>query len=196
MLPLFMERDACFFVPSANTPPEIARLPWFWADARKRLELDEEGYRNRRRIYMQMSKSEPQPPPGGELPPLTALINRLVRNYVYRRAADRSGVRLDSFREGERINWERVPAAFNNEKAKVAESLFLEFRPRRDQAFIDHFAQTFFAVQQYLPDRDQEQIADSLLYHRRIDDIKTLTLMALSAVSWTPQRSNEKGTEE
>jgi CRISPR-associated protein Cmx8 len=196
MLPLFINRDARFFVPSDDTPDDIARLPWFRYDARNRLELDEEKYQHRRRTYMQMSKSDPQSPTVGEPPPLTSLITRLVRNYVYRRAEDRSGVKLDSCRDGERINWDRVPGSFNTEKAKVAEGLFLEFRSRRDQAFVDHFAQTFFAVQQYLSDRDQEQIARALLVERRVDDIKTLTLMALSATSWTPQRPSEKGNEE
>ena len=97
---------------------------------------------------------------------------------------------------GDRIDWECVPGVFNAEKAKVAASLFLEFRSRRDQPFVDHFAQTFFAVQQYLPDRDQEQIANALIFEGRIDDVKTLTLMVLSSTSWTPQRSTEKGTEE
>jgi CRISPR-associated protein Cmx8 len=199
MLPLFMSRDARFFVPIEKTPAAIACLRRLWTgDARKRLKLDEEKYQDRRRPYMQVPKSDPHPPPDGEPPPLTSLINRLVRNYVYRRAEDRSGVQLASFRDGERINWERVPGSFIDEKAKIATSLFLEFRSRRDQAFVDHFAQTFFAVPQYMSDsdRDQEEIALALVYDRRIDEVKTLTLMALSATSWTPLRPTEKGTEE
>ena len=148
---------------------------------------------------MQKSKSDPLTPPDGESPPLTSIINRLVRNYVFRRAEERSGIDLGSYREEGRINWERVPRSFNDEKAKVAESLFLEFRSRREQTFVDHFAQTFFAVPQYLSDsdRDQEQIARALVYDRgRIDEIKTLTLMALSAASWTPNRAKDEGGEK
>jgi CRISPR-associated protein Cmx8 len=195
MLPLFMDRDAHFFIPADDAPEGITRLPWFWADARNRLDLDEDRDQERRRTLMQTTDQGPPTQATEQPPPLTLLVNRLVRNYVLRRAEDRSGVRLDSFRDGDRTDWERVPRAFNDEKAKVAASLFLEFRSRRDQAFIDHFAQTFFAVQQYLSDRDQGHIADALLGERRVDDVKTLTLMALSAVSWTPQRPAQKGTE-
>lgn len=203
ILPLFMNRDARFFVPGDDTPADMARLRWLWSDdVRKRLKLDVDRYQDRRRSYMQKSKSDPQSPPDGEPPPLTALINRLVRNYVNARAQERAGIDLDKFKEGEgqnrRVNWDRVPPEFGKERAKVAQSLFLEFRSRRDQAFVAHFAQTFFAVPQYMSetDRDQEQIAQALLYDRRIDEVKTLTLMALSAASWAPQRQNEKGTEE
>jgi CRISPR-associated protein Cmx8 len=200
MLPLFMERDARFFVPAEDVPNEIARLPWFWTDARARLTLDEEKHHERRRISMQTPQSDL--PPDGETTSLTTLINRLVRSYVYRRAEERSGERLEKYREDDRINWELVPASFNKEKGKVADSLFLEFRSRRDQAFVDHFAQTFFAVGQYLPDRDQERIARELICLRpaddrsRIDNVKTLTLMALSAAAWTPQRTNKQETDE
>jgi CRISPR-associated protein Cmx8 len=203
MLPLFMGRDAGFFIHADKSPVEVARLRWLWTDvARNRLELDEEKHHDRRRSYMQMSKSDPQTPPPVEPPPLTVLINRLVRSYVNARAEERSGIDLEKFKEGDgqnrRVNWQRVPADFGKERAKVAQSLFLEFRSRRDQAFVHHFAQTLFAVPQYMSetDRDQEQIAHALLYDGRIDDVKTLTLMALSAASWTPQRPTEKGTEE
>lgn len=194
MLPLFMERDAGFFVPTANADEAVARLPWFWNDARNRLNLDEENYQ--RRKTMQKTLGGVSSSANSESNPLTSLITRLVRTYVFRRAEERSGVRLEAFREGERVSWERVPGDFHAEKSKVAEGLFLEFRSRRDRAFIDHFAQTFFSVQQFLPDRDQEQLAATLLDENQIDDVKTLTLMALSAVSWTAQRPNQKGNDE
>jgi CRISPR-associated protein Cmx8 len=194
-LTLFMERDAAFFIATDSAPSGILHLPRFWNDARARLALDEETHQHRRKQAMQQAEGDPQTPLRDEPPPLTTLVSRLVRNYVTARAEQRSGVQLNKFREGDRTDWDRVPRAFHDEKVKVAEGLFLEFRSRREQAFVDHFAQTFFAVPQYMSSRDQEEVAQAMLFDRRIDDVKTLTLMALSAASWTPQRNAEKGTD-
>ena len=133
---------------------------------------------------------------------LALLVNRIVHNYVLARAQERSGVNLERYKEGyggeRRVNWKAVPSAFGKEQEKVAMGLFLEFRSRRDQAFVQHFAQTFFAVPQYMSasDGDQQCIAKALLDEERVDDVKTLTLMALSANSWTPKSDNEKGSAE
>ncbi len=76
---------------------------------------------------------------------------------------------------------------------KLAERLFLEFRSRRDQAFIEHFTGTFFRVGQYLGNKPIpktfEKVAAALMRHT--DDMKTLTLMALSANSWIPATKRE-----
>ena len=97
--------------------------------------------------------------------------------YVYRRAEERSGVKLPE----KDVDWKSIDPKFNDEKEYVAKSLFLEYRSRRDQAFIDHFAQTLFAVKQFMKDEDQLQLADALF--NKTEDVKTLTLMALSANS-------------
>ncbi len=177
LLPLFMNRDWRFFVRAKDTPSvarDISFLPWFWDDVRTRLKAELDEFNRGKEIEETMTDANPTP---GTAPPLSTLINRLVRTYVYRRAEERSGVNLPE----KDVDWKSVDPKFNDEKEHVAKSLFLEYRSRRDQAFIDHFAQTLFAVKQYLKDEDQLQLADALL--KRTDDVKTLTLMALSANS-------------
>ena len=100
------------------------------------------------------------------------------------RASDKSGINLDKFKTaGDEIDWKAVPKDFNDAKRKLAESLFLEFRSRKEQAFVDHFAATFFSVTQRFSEADRLELADVLTNPIRRDDLKTLTLLALSANS-------------
>ncbi len=112
---------------------------------------------------------------------LIKLVHRLVRSYVTERAKTRSGINPDKFKNGDKIDWDALPKEFSEERRKVAESLFLEFRSRRDQAFIDHFARTLFSSKQYLSEEHLTTLGNALL--NQTDDVKTLTLMSLSANS-------------
>jgi CRISPR-associated protein Cmx8 len=120
--------------------------------------------------------------------PPPVILNRIVRNYLIAKAKTKSSVKWDSFsNENGEIQWDSIPkpqlASFNEAKNKLAESLFLEFRSRRDQAFVDHFAATFFSVTQRLSDADRLELSNMLVASERRDDLKTLTLLALSANS-------------
>lgn len=163
----FSEWPAHFFVHSDKSPP---RLSWFWADARKKLSQETD----------RMPKLPDDPPPDPELLLMT-LVHKLVRSYVNDRAKSKSGVNLDKFKEGDKINWDALPKEFYEARRSVGESLFLEFRSRREQAFIDHFAQTLFSAKQFLSDEHFTTIGHALLH--RTEDVKTLTLMSLSANS-------------
>jgi CRISPR-associated protein Cmx8 len=120
----------------------------------------------------------PRTPP--ETPP-SLLVHRVVRTYLNEKAKEKSGVDPEKFKDGDRINWEKVPPAFGEARRKLAEGIFLEFRSRHDQAFADHFVATFCSAKQYLSERDFCVVADHLL--QRTEDVKTLTLLALSANS-------------
>jgi CRISPR-associated protein Cmx8 len=188
LLPLFMSRDWRFFVFASDTDkeaPDIAKLPWFWVEVGRRFEQDISYLRTRQEALQHMSPEEAervQPTPDERMP---EIVRRLVTKYVLVKAKDRSKER---------------PEKFNEEKEHVSQSLFLEFRSRRDQAFVDHFAATFFAVGQWFDDKQQDfQILSSYLLDRGAEgraDLKTLTLAALSAVSWVPQEKPDKGDDE
>ena len=119
------------------------------------------------------------PPPDDKV--LATLMHRIVRTYLGERAKAKSGIDPQKFTKGDNIDWESVPAAFSEAKRKAGESLFLELRSRRDQAFIDHFTQTLFSGKQFLSESNYSTVALALLH--RTEDVKTLTLMALSANS-------------
>lgn len=165
---LFAEWDVSFFVPTDHPPS----LSWFWADARKKLQEV---------IQAMPAAPHPNDPPPDSDDLLLMLIHRLTRTYLAERAKRKSGVDPEKFKEGDKINWEKLPKDYYDARRAVGESLFLEFRSRRDQAFIDHFAQTFFAAKQYVSEDQYSEIGHALL--RRAEDVKVLTLMALSANS-------------
>jgi CRISPR-associated protein Cmx8 len=188
LLPLFMSRDWRFFVHSSDTKteaPEIARLPWFWLDVGRRIDQAVSSLCHRQEVLKHMSPEQAESAKPTRADRLPDIIRRVVGKYVLAKAKERS---------------KDTPQKFNEEKEHVAQSLFLEFRSRRDQAFIDHFAATFFAVGQWFgKEGDDFEILSSYLLDRDSEgraDLKTLTLAALSAVSWVPQDKSEKGHEE
>jgi CRISPR-associated protein Cmx8 len=101
--------------------------------------------------------------------PLPVILNRVVRNYLLTRASDKSGINLKDYKVGDDdIDWKKIPPKF------------------KMQAFVDHFAATFFSVTQRLSEVDRLELASMLINSDRpdrYDDLKTLTLLALSANS-------------
>lgn len=165
---LFAEWDVSFFVPT-DAP---SKLSWFWTDARKKLQG-----------VIQAVPTDPKPtdPPPDPNDLLMMLVHRLTRTYLAERAKQKSGIDPEKFKEGDKIAWDKLPKDFYDARRAAGESLFLEFRSRRDQAFVEHFAQTFFATKQYVSEDHYTEIGRALL--SRPEDVKTMTLMALSANS-------------
>lgn len=116
--------------------------------------------------------------------PLAVIVNRVVRSYLLARTQEKTGINPEKYKntEGE-TDYKAVRAKFNEAKQKLALSLILEFRSRREQAFVDHFAATFFSVTQRLNESDRLELANLLIAADRRDDLKTLTLLSLSANS-------------
>ncbi|QDU61036.1 hypothetical protein Pan216_18890 [Planctomycetes bacterium Pan216] len=168
---LFTRRDWRFFVSAADTKsdaPAIARLRWFWLDMTNKFRNEEE-----KRTNMPPDEAT------NSTQRLPEIVKRLVATYVWARAKERS---------------KDDPKKLATEREHVAQSLFLEFRSRRDQEFVDHFAGTFFAVGQWFERSSNDfEVLSTCLIDRNADrraDLKTLTLAALSAASYTPKEQN------
>jgi CRISPR-associated protein Cmx8 len=116
--------------------------------------------------------------------PLPIIVNRVVRNYLIGKTREKTGIDPEKFKkpDGE-IDYKGIPDDFNDAKQKLARSLFLEFRSRHDQPLVDHFAATFLSVTQRLTEADRLELADVLVKSDRRDELKTLTLLSLSANS-------------
>ncbi|MCA9047315.1 MAG: type I-MYXAN CRISPR-associated protein Cmx8, partial [Planctomycetaceae bacterium] len=164
---LFQEWPAEFFIHSETSPPKLR----FWADARKKLQLE--------MIDMSEDVDPDSPRPGDKV--LATLIYRLVKNYLRDRAADMEKIDLERHKVDGKLIWKSLPPEFHKARKKAGESLFLELRSRRDQAFIDHFTHTVFARRQFQTERNFQTLGLALL--NDTDNFKTLTLMALSANS-------------
>jgi CRISPR-associated protein Cmx8 len=166
---LFAEWPAEFFVQSDKSPKSLS---WFWTDARKKIQEV---------IQAMPTNPHPNAPPPEADDLLMTLIHRLVRTYLGERAKAKSGIDPEKFKIADKIEWDKIPPKYGEERRNAGESLFLEFRSRRDQAFVQHFSQTLFAAKQFLSEDQCSEIGRALLH--RTDDVKTLTLMALSANS-------------
>lgn len=173
---LFAEWEVSFFVPT-DTPPK--NLSWFWVDVRKKL------YEVQQAMPTDLTPDDP--PDTDDV--IATTISRFVQRYLDQRIQkDKPEWDFAKFRLEKKTPPEAAEA-----RRKLAERLFLELRSRRDQAFVDHFTNTFFSVPQYfgqkpLP-RMFELVTTKLLTDT--DVVKTLTLMALSANSWIPSPKQE-----
>jgi CRISPR-associated protein Cmx8 len=87
----------------------------------------------------------------------------------------------------------RETPEYQDERRKVCSTLFLELRSRNDEDFVRHFTATLGSVAQYISEDEYLTVAAALMRsyaddHRESrprtrDDVKTLTLLALSANS-------------
>jgi CRISPR-associated protein Cmx8 len=177
--------DAKLFIRPSRRPenPEEKGMPHFASDALKRFQYESARFTkslNKGKAMSEAGKSR-------EKAPLSVIVDRVVRTYLRERAEARSGVKLAQFDLDGRTDWAKVPSEFNEWKQKLAQSLLLEFRSRKDQAFVDHFAATFFSVTQRIAEADRLELAEALTgahdRDQRRDDLKTLTLLSLSANS-------------
>lgn len=130
-------------------------------------------------------------PMNDDCPPddqLATLILRMVRNYIHRKAEDRSGIRFDSFRnvkvKDEHSGKERmdVPKPYREAQEKVATKIFLEVRSRHHQEFTQYFADCFGSVAQRIGSEDDFQLITQAILTRPAD-VRTMTLLAISACS-------------
>jgi CRISPR-associated protein Cmx8 len=181
----FTTFDADLFIrqPRRTKNGEEKGMPQFANDAARKLRHETALFSSILQRNQDMPESERAVSPRPQTPP-PVIINRVVRNYLLTRTAEKTGIKPDKFETADGdIDWKAVPAEFNDAKQKLALSLFLEFRSRKEQAFVDHFAATFFSVTQRFAEPDRLELSDMLIREDRRDDLKTLTLLALSANS-------------
>lgn len=168
-----------FFLRSEKTP----RLMWnFPADVNQQ-------FRNLQHSHPEL---QPEDSPVTDDNPsddrLAALVLRMVRTYVRKKAEDRSGFEYKSFKDDktrdqktgkERVN---VPKPYRDAQEHVAEKVFLEIRSRHGRDFTQYFADCFGSVAQRIGKEDDFQtITHAVIEHP--DKVRTLTLLALSACS-------------
>ncbi len=153
-----------FFI-STDDPP---KLSWFWVDARKKFQ---EVIRN-----MPTDSQQSAVDPDDKL---AELIYRLVRTYLSVKAKEKSKIDPDKFKVGDKIQWDNVPASYKDDRRQIGETLFLEYRSRHDQAFLDQFVGRLGAVKQFISEEDYLAVCKALT--TRCEHVKTLTLLALSA---------------
>jgi CRISPR-associated protein Cmx8 len=183
MAPMLAERPWPLFLRSERTP---RTLPLFAADAAEKFRTEALSHQQEQEASS-MTSAQSAGPAAGPPSPLPLLIHRLVQRYVQRKTEEKSGLRWDSFKDrktkDEKTGRERVdvPQAYREAREKVAADAFLAMRSRREQDFVDYFTATVCSVGQRLREEEYRTVADALLL--RPEEVKTLTLLALSANS-------------
>jgi CRISPR-associated protein Cmx8 len=178
LAPALAERPWPFFLRGPRAPRS---LPPFATDVAAKFEAERRAHDQDLEVYREMSKSNPAAgaPPR---PPLSVLVHRLVRTYALRKAEERSGLRWKDFKDRKTADGRvDVPEPFREARKKVTADAFLAMRSRREQDFVDYFTATVCSVGQSLREEEFAVVADALL--TRPEDVKTLTLLALSANS-------------
>jgi CRISPR-associated protein Cmx8 len=167
-----------FFLRSEKTPKPMRSFPADVARKLRSIQIDLENVSKEAFMTADSSSS-------GRL---AVLVLNLVRNYVRRKAEERSGIKWDSFKD-KRIKDENgkeridVPVAYRQEQEHVAEKTFLEIRSRHGDDFSRYFADCFGSVPQWslANAEDFQTVCDSVL--KEPDNVRILTLLALSASS-------------
>lgn len=159
---------------------------FFASDAAKKFQQIDSAHAERLRIHQ--TKVKDMPNAAAESPPqaeIDVLIYRLVRKFVNVKGAARVGLDWDDLLKKKKVVDDKeqldLPQAFIESRQKLAASEFLAMRSRRDQDFVDYFTMSICSVGQYLPQDDFATVAKALL--TQPDNVKTLTLLALSASS-------------
>lgn len=163
------------FVWSAATPRS---LPYFGMDVRRKFDAIEEEWK--------LNKGGNSMAEGTADDHLAHCVYGLVQSYVNRRTEDKSGLRYASFKEARDDQGRvRYPEAYRDAREKVCSDAFLAMRGRRDKDFVEYFAGTICSVPQWLPEADFVAVSQALM--TRWEDVKTLSMLALSACAWFGQ---------
>ncbi len=177
LAPMLVERPWPFFVRGDKTP---RALPRFADDAAAKFQQELEDHDRRREEYEVNAKNDPEAPAPAR--PLALLIYRVVRTYLQARTEEKSGIRWEDFKDRKTPDGKlAIPREYAEAREKIASDAFLGMRSRREQDFVEHFTATFCYFKQYLSEDDFQTVAESLL--RQPEDVKALTLLALSANS-------------
>ena len=173
------QRPWSFFIRGDRTPRHVS---WFSADAAVKFQQTFANYQHELKGWEMSTSTQGKP-----IAPLELLIYRLIRNYVNRKTTDKTGIKWDDFKEtkitDEKSGKERieVPKEYRDARSKIASDAFLALRSRREQDFIDYFTASICSVGQFLKEDEFELVASALLH--KYEDVRTLTLLALSANS-------------
>ena len=161
---LFAERDVSFFVPT-DAPPKVS---WFWADARKKLK--------------EFVMSADEVTEAGEVSneQLAVVINRIVSQFLLAKAKKLEN--LDPKAKLETLSPDQKKKVYDR-KSKVAQDVFYRTRARPIDEFPAFFAEEICSFGTYFDRKTKQQLAFAvaLINSERAEDIRTLTLLTVSA---------------
>lgn len=110
-----------------------------------------------------------------EKTPLETILYRLVGVYINRKVKGKYGLDYEAAKAKGKLD------DYNTAREKVARDAFLAIRSRTGVDFVDYFTGTLCSVPQHMREADFNFLSRALLDDAQRDEVRTLTLLALSA---------------
>ena len=183
---LFNTYPWTFFVRQQGKTP--VQLPFFGHDAQRKFKA----------IEQEIANNELMRKGGAQVDELLAddklsrRVFQLIQTYVNRKTEAKSGRKYEDFKTDKDENGRvRFPKEYRESRERVCSDAFLAIRGRREQDFVEYFTGTICSVPQWLPEEDFVAVSRALM--QSWETIKTLSMLALSAASYTGSIYKEKG---
>lgn len=201
MIELFSEYPHRFFLEIEGETPKY--IPRFGRDARALFNAHQQEIRKMTPEEMNEDDTFKR---------LGTIVRSLINGYVNRRAAKKLNEDWDSYKtevkdDGRKHKVIPNPEKFAEQQRRICNDAFLQLRSRHDEDFVAFFAGSICSVPQYFsgkagelpflmqilmtpPPRDPVAVAAP-----NRDDIKTLTMLALSAYSFNVRKRDARKEE-
>lgn len=123
---------------------------------------------------------------------LAVRVHSMIRSYVSYKTEKRCGKSYSNFKASGYKDGQYINA--NN---KVCMDTFLAIRGRKDhREFINYFTGTICSVPQFLRNEQYQNLSVALLDPEQWESLKSLSMLALSALSQAPASIEKQGDEE
>jgi len=123
---------------------------------------------------------------------LALRVHSMIQAYVNHKTKTRCGKSYADFKASGYKDGQYIEA--NN---KVCMDAFLAIRGRKDhQEFINYFTGTICSVPQFLIKEHYQNLSVALLDPKQWESLKSLSMLALSALSQAPSSMEKKGDEQ
>lgn len=113
--------------------------------------------------------------PNDQEPNLETILYRLVGTYISIKIKNKYGLKYDKEMKEDEVS------KYREYREKVARDAFLAIRSRTGVDFVDYFTATLCSVPQHMREVDFAFLSRALLDDGKRDEVRTLTLLALSA---------------
>jgi len=134
------------------------------------------GFRHDARVSFERNKDMDSSESAATGPGLEQLVLQVARTYVGRKLKLKHGLEWESAKDDP-----KEKAEYEKWKERIARDAFLAVRSRTGPDFIAYFAGTLCSVPHHL--KAEQFVRLSRALHERTEDVRTLTLLALSATA-------------
>lgn len=132
-------------------------------------------FRHDARILFQQEVDSMTEPTDTQPSPLPAILYRLVGAYISGKIANKYDVKYSEAMS------EEQRGKYREYREKIARDAFLAIRSRTGVDFVDFFTATLCSVPQHMKETDFQRLSLALLHDQEREQVRTLTLLALSA---------------